>query len=201
MSVIGGLDRALDSAKITAFQSTIIGLCALMAMIDGMDTQAIGLVAPAIASDWHVPAAAFGPVFGSSLFSGLIGALVGGQAGPTHPFDPRPAHRTSSDGLRARRSASDHHLNHFGILSEATAPEHRCIDVLRLSVRIGTGRSAGSTTHSKIWMGRHLLYRRRGSFHSATGFRPHHAGVNQFFGLEWQAGQSRSTLQAARTAG
>jgi AAHS family 4-hydroxybenzoate transporter-like MFS transporter len=81
MSVIGGLDRALDSTKITAFQSTIIGLCALMAMIDGMDTQAIGLVAPAIAADWHVPAPAFGPVFGSSLFSGLIGALVVGQAG------------------------------------------------------------------------------------------------------------------------
>src|SRR5260370_32887552 len=81
MSVTGGLDRALDSTPITAFQSTIIGLCALMAMIDGMDTQAIGLVAPAIASDWHIPPAAFGPVFRSSLFSGLIGALVVGQAG------------------------------------------------------------------------------------------------------------------------
>jgi MFS transporter, AAHS family, 4-hydroxybenzoate transporter len=81
MSGIGGLDRALDSTKVTAFQSTIIGLCALTAMIDGMDTQAIGMVAPAIASDWHVPAAAFGSVFGSSLFSGLIGALVAGQAG------------------------------------------------------------------------------------------------------------------------
>ena len=81
MSGIGGLDRALDSAKVTAFQTTIIGLCALMAMIDGMDTQAIGMVAPAIASDWQVPAAAFGPVFGCSLFSGLIGALVVGQAG------------------------------------------------------------------------------------------------------------------------
>jgi AAHS family 4-hydroxybenzoate transporter-like MFS transporter len=81
MSAIDGLDRALDSTKITPFQSAIIGLCALMAMIDGMDTQAIGLVAPAIASDWQVPAAAFGPVFGSSLFCGLIGALVAGQAG------------------------------------------------------------------------------------------------------------------------
>jgi AAHS family 4-hydroxybenzoate transporter-like MFS transporter len=78
---MGGLDRALDSTKVTAFQSAIIGLCALTAMIDGMDTQAIGMVAPAIAADWHVPAAAFGPVFGSSLLSGLIGALVAGQAG------------------------------------------------------------------------------------------------------------------------
>src|SRR5258708_27257362 len=81
MSVTGGLARALDSTPMTAFQSTIIGLCALMAMIDGMDTQAIGLVAPAIAADWHAPAAAFGPVFGSSLLSGLIGALMAGQAG------------------------------------------------------------------------------------------------------------------------
>jgi AAHS family 4-hydroxybenzoate transporter-like MFS transporter len=63
------------------FQFAIIGLCALMAMIDGMDTQAIGLVAPAIAADWHASAASFGPVFGSSLLSGLIGALVLGQAG------------------------------------------------------------------------------------------------------------------------
>ena len=67
--------------RMNAFQFAIIGLCGLMAMIDGMDTQAIGLVAPAIAADWHVPAASFGLVFGSSLFSGLIGALVLGQAG------------------------------------------------------------------------------------------------------------------------
>ena len=73
-----------------AFQFAIIGLCALMAMIDGMDTQAIGLVAPAIAAEWHASAASFGPVFGSSLFSGLIGALVLGQAGDRAPtaFDP-----------------------------------------------------------------------------------------------------------------
>src|SRR5258707_4432448 len=64
-----------------ALQFAIIGLCGLMAMIDGMDTQAIGLVAPAIAADWHAPAASFGPVFASSLFSGLIGALVLGPAG------------------------------------------------------------------------------------------------------------------------
>ena len=70
-----------DSTTMNAFQFAIIGLCGLMAMIDGMDTQAIGLVAPAIAADWHAPIASFGPVFASSLFSGLIGALVLGQAG------------------------------------------------------------------------------------------------------------------------
>ncbi|MGH8325326.1 MAG: MFS transporter [Steroidobacteraceae bacterium] len=64
----------------TGRQAAVIGLCTLMAMIDGLDTQTIGLVAPAIASDWHVAPAAFGPVFGSSLASGMIGALLLGQA-------------------------------------------------------------------------------------------------------------------------
>jgi AAHS family 4-hydroxybenzoate transporter-like MFS transporter len=81
MSDTGRPDRPLDSTAMNAFQFTIIGLCALMAMIDGMDTQAIGLVAPAIAANWHAAPASFGPVFGSSLFSGLIGALLLGQAG------------------------------------------------------------------------------------------------------------------------
>src|ERR1700691_2594827 len=68
-------------STMNAFQFAIIGLCGLMAMIDGMDTQAIGLVAPAIAADWHAPIASFGPVFASSLVSGLMGPLVLARAG------------------------------------------------------------------------------------------------------------------------
>jgi MFS transporter, AAHS family, 4-hydroxybenzoate transporter len=74
------IDRVLDSNRLTRFQTTVIVLCAFTAMLDGLSTQTIGLVAPAIASDWHVAAASFGPVFGSSLLSGMIGALVLGQA-------------------------------------------------------------------------------------------------------------------------
>ena len=80
MSQSTGSTSAPALGGITARQAAVIGLCALMAMIDGLDTQTIGLVAPAIAADWHVTPAAFGPVFGSSLFSGMIGALLLGQA-------------------------------------------------------------------------------------------------------------------------
>jgi AAHS family 4-hydroxybenzoate transporter-like MFS transporter len=80
MSQSTGSSGASALAGMTGRQAAVIGLCALMAMIDGLDTQTIGLVAPAIASDWHVAPAAFGPVFGSSLFSGMIGALLLGQA-------------------------------------------------------------------------------------------------------------------------
>jgi AAHS family 4-hydroxybenzoate transporter-like MFS transporter len=75
------LDGVLDHAKLGSFQTVIIALCALMIMIDGFATQMIGLVAPAIAADWGVPASAFGPVFGLGLLGGLVGALLLGSLG------------------------------------------------------------------------------------------------------------------------
>ena len=59
----------------------VVIVCALIAMIDGFDTQAIGVVAPELARTWHVAPASFGPVFGLGLFGGLVGAMVFGPAG------------------------------------------------------------------------------------------------------------------------
>jgi AAHS family 4-hydroxybenzoate transporter-like MFS transporter len=63
-----------------SFHRVVIALCALMVMIDGFDTQVIGMVAPAIAASWHVAPASFGAVFGIGLFGGLIGVLALGTA-------------------------------------------------------------------------------------------------------------------------
>jgi AAHS family 4-hydroxybenzoate transporter-like MFS transporter len=60
------------------FLVRVILLCGLVAMVDGFDTQSIGLVAPDIAAEWRVPGSAFGMVFGAGLFGGLIGALIFG---------------------------------------------------------------------------------------------------------------------------
>lgn len=54
-------------------------LCAIVALIDGLDTQSIGLVAPSIAQDFHAPAAAFGPIFGGGLLAGTVGAFLFGM--------------------------------------------------------------------------------------------------------------------------
>lgn len=75
------LDSLIDAGRISRFQIMVITLCAVMVMIDGFDTQVIGMVAPAIAASWHVPPAAFGAVFGIGLFGGLLGALSLGDAG------------------------------------------------------------------------------------------------------------------------
>ena len=74
------LDSLIDSSPVGSFHRVVVALCALMVMIDGFDTQVIGMVAPAIAASWHVAPASFGAVFGIGLFGGLIGVLALGTA-------------------------------------------------------------------------------------------------------------------------
>jgi MFS transporter, AAHS family, 4-hydroxybenzoate transporter len=75
------LDSLIDSTRLGGLQRGIVALCAMMVLIDGFDTQVIGMVAPAIAASWHLPPAAFGSVFALGLFGGLIGVLALGPAG------------------------------------------------------------------------------------------------------------------------
>ena len=58
-------------------------LCALVAMLDGFDTQSIAFVAPSMARAWAVPVSKFGPVFGAGLLGLTIGSLV---LGPVADF-------------------------------------------------------------------------------------------------------------------
>jgi len=71
-------ETVLDSIGLKRYQMTVVACCALVAMIDGFDTQAIGLVAPEIAAEWRVNPSAFGLVFGVGLFGSLVGALLFG---------------------------------------------------------------------------------------------------------------------------
>jgi MFS transporter, AAHS family, 4-hydroxybenzoate transporter len=69
---------AIDEAPFSGAQKRIVFLCALVAMLDGFDTQAIAFVAPVVASQWGIPMAAFGAVFGAGLAGLMVGALVFG---------------------------------------------------------------------------------------------------------------------------
>ncbi len=59
----------------------VAGLCGLIALLDGFDTQAIGPAAKAITTTLHVKMQAFGPVFSASQIGFLIGAIVFGALG------------------------------------------------------------------------------------------------------------------------
>jgi AAHS family 4-hydroxybenzoate transporter-like MFS transporter len=74
------LETIVDTSPLNTRQLVIFGLCALVAMIDGFDTQSIALVAPVIVSAWRLKASTFGVVFGAGLFGSLIGAFLFGLA-------------------------------------------------------------------------------------------------------------------------
>jgi MFS transporter, AAHS family, 4-hydroxybenzoate transporter len=73
--------RHIDRAPIGPFQIRVVLLCALVALIDGFDIQAMALVAPAIAEDWSIARAALGVVLSSSFAGIMIGAMAGGIVG------------------------------------------------------------------------------------------------------------------------
>lgn len=71
-----GMTSAIDGAPFGSFQFRIAALCALIAGLDGFDTQAIAYVAPSIGEAWGLDKAAFGPIFGAGLLGLTIGAFV-----------------------------------------------------------------------------------------------------------------------------
>ena len=75
------LESIIDSRPVSGFQLMLMAICALVAMMDGFDTQAIAFVASEIATEWRVAPSAFGPVFGIGLLGSLVGALTFGPAG------------------------------------------------------------------------------------------------------------------------
>jgi AAHS family 4-hydroxybenzoate transporter-like MFS transporter len=74
------LETIIDTSPLGRRQVVIVALCALVAMVDGFDTQSIALVAPVIVSAWGLKASTFGVVFGAGLLGSLIGAFLFGLA-------------------------------------------------------------------------------------------------------------------------
>lgn len=77
----GGAERArpvaaiLDERPLTALQFRVVILCALVALFDGFDIQAISFAAPAISREWGIPAENFGLIFSTGIM-GMIGGLL-----------------------------------------------------------------------------------------------------------------------------
>lgn len=78
----------IDAAPVTGFQWRVVALCALVALFDGFDIQAMALVAPTLRTDWGLEVTALGPVLSASLAGMMIG-MVG-----LAPFGDRLGRRT-----------------------------------------------------------------------------------------------------------
>jgi len=66
----------IDAHPVSRFQIAMMVLVALCVVMDGFDAQAMAFVAPAVIQAWHIPRAALGPVFSSSLVGMLFGSLT-----------------------------------------------------------------------------------------------------------------------------
>ncbi len=66
----------IETRPIGPRQWTVIGLCAFVAMLDGLDLQSIGLAAPAMGAQLHIAPQAFGVVFSAALAGLALGAFL-----------------------------------------------------------------------------------------------------------------------------
>ena len=69
---VGGL---IDESRFSPLQLRIVALCALASILDGIDTQSIGIAAPELAKALSLTPAELAPVFSAGLLGALTGAL------------------------------------------------------------------------------------------------------------------------------
>ena len=71
-------DTLIDERPITTLQMRVFVLCALVAILDAVDSVGIGFAGPLIAQHLKMSAAAFSPVYSAGLFGATVGAVAAG---------------------------------------------------------------------------------------------------------------------------
>ncbi|MFW1852583.1 MFS transporter [Acinetobacter guillouiae] len=122
----------INDAPISKYQWMIAIICFLIVFVDGIDTAAMGFIAPALAQDWGIDRSQLGPVMSAALGGMIIGALV---SGPTADRFGRKIVLTISMLI-------------FGgfTLASAYAPNLDSLVVLRFLTGIGLGAAMPNAT-------------------------------------------------------
>src|SRR5690242_13705212 len=71
-------DGLVDSRPVGALQIRALLFCAIVHLLDAVDSQAIGVAGPLMAASLKMSAAAFAPAYSAGLFGAAIGALAFG---------------------------------------------------------------------------------------------------------------------------
>jgi AAHS family 4-hydroxybenzoate transporter-like MFS transporter len=70
------ISEAIDSCPLGGFQIRVVGLCALIAFVEGFDAQSAGYVAPVLARAWSLSHETMGLFFSLGLFGLMLGAML-----------------------------------------------------------------------------------------------------------------------------
>ncbi|SOQ11022.1 MFS transporter [Pseudomonas syringae group genomosp. 3] len=68
----------INAQPLSGYQWCIVALCFLIVFLDGLDTAAMGFIAPALSQDWGIDRASLGPVMSAALIGMVFGALGSG---------------------------------------------------------------------------------------------------------------------------
>jgi len=68
----------INARPLSPYQWGVVAMCFLIVLLDGLDTAAMGFIAPALVRDWGVPSASLGPVMSAALAGMIFGALGSG---------------------------------------------------------------------------------------------------------------------------
>ncbi|BAP44603.1 MFS transporter [Pseudomonas sp. 21LCFQ02] len=72
------VQRFINDQPLSAFQWRVVILCFLIVFLDGLDTAAMGFIAPALSQEWGIERASLGPVMSAALIGMVFGALGSG---------------------------------------------------------------------------------------------------------------------------
>ncbi|MFF7707105.1 aromatic acid/H+ symport family MFS transporter [Pseudomonas sp. NPDC007930] len=68
----------INTQPLSRYQWRVVILCFLIVFLDGLDTAAMGFIAPALSQDWGIDRASLGPVMSAALIGMVFGALGSG---------------------------------------------------------------------------------------------------------------------------
>ncbi|MFK3792445.1 MFS transporter [Pseudomonas piscis] len=117
----------INAQPLSPYQWRVVILCFLIVFLDGLDTAAMGFIAPALSQDWGIDRASLGPVMSAALIGMVFGALGSG------PLADRFGRKTVLVGAVAL----------FGAFSLASAYSASVQQLLVLRFLTGLGLGAG----------------------------------------------------------
>ncbi|MFI7836540.1 MFS transporter [Pseudomonas asiatica] len=68
----------INQQPLSRYQWRVVLLCFLIVFLDGLDTAAMGFIAPALSQEWGIDRASLGPVMSAALVGMVFGALGSG---------------------------------------------------------------------------------------------------------------------------
>lgn len=68
----------INDQPLSRYQWRVVILCFLIVFLDGLDTAAMGFIAPALSQEWGIERASLGPVMSAALIGMVFGALGSG---------------------------------------------------------------------------------------------------------------------------